>query len=336
MVRAMKIFKVLTPLRAASIVLAVVALVIVLDQLVVKRDYAPPSSHDVTEAIVAVEDDIIPAPQIAPDFAPSLPLSTETLQTVDPAVVVDEDIIPHEPETVDDVVDELLSAPVHHAATNPRVVIIIDDMGVDVKRSAAVVDLPAGLTLAYLPYASNIKAQTAKAKESGHELMVHVPMEPMSQTKDPGPEVLRVGQDEAAFDQILQDDLSAFDGYVGINNHMGSKLTQDKAAMARVMTALKTRNLYFIDSRTIQNSVAGDMAREAGVPHASRDVFLDHENTAEFVSKSLAQVERKALKDGLAIAIGHPKDVTIEELRAWLPTLKDKGIELVPASQAVK
>ncbi|WP_435641826.1 divergent polysaccharide deacetylase family protein [Micavibrio aeruginosavorus] len=328
----MKIFKVLTPLRAASIILAVVALVIVLDQLVVKRDYAPVPSHDVTEAIVAVENDLPPAP----DFAPSLPLSTEPLQTVDPTVVDEEIILPEEPETVDDVVDELLAAPVHKAATNPRVVIIIDDMGVDVKRSAAVVDLPAGLTLAYLPYASNIKAQTAKAKDAGHELMVHVPMEPMSQTKDPGPEVLRVGQDIAAFDQVLQDDLSAFDGYVGINNHMGSKLTQDKAAMARVMNELKSRNLYFIDSRTIQNSVAGDMAREAGVPHAGRDVFLDHENTADFVSKSLAQVERKALKDGLAIAIGHPKDVTIEGLRAWLPTLKDKGIELVPASQVVR
>lgn len=333
MVRAMKIFKVLTPLRAASIILAVVALVIVLDQLVVKRDYAPVPSHDVTEAIAAVERDIIPAP----DFAPSLPLSTEPLQTAADPVVVDEEIIlPEEPETVDDVVDELLAAPVHKTATNPRVVIIIDDMGVDVKRSAAVVDLPAGLTLAYLPYASNIKAQTAKAKDAGHELMVHVPMEPMSQTKDPGPEVLRVGQDITAFDQVLQDDLSAFDGYVGINNHMGSKLTQDKAAMARVMSEIKSRNLYFIDSRTIQNSVAGDMAREAGVPHAGRDVFLDHENTAEFVSKSLAQVERKALKDGLAIAIGHPKDVTIEGLRAWLPTLKDKGIELVHASQVVK
>lgn len=335
MVRAMKIFKVLTPLRAASIILAVVALVIVLDQLVVKRDYAPVPSHDVTEAIVAVERDVIPTP----DFAPSFPLSTEPLQTAEPTVdpaIVDEEIILHEPETVGDVVDELLAAPVHRTATNPRVVIIIDDMGVDVKRSAAVVDLPAGLTLAYLPYASNIKAQTAKARDAGHELMVHVPMEPMSQTKDPGPEVLRVGQDLAVFDQVLQDGLSAFEGYVGINNHMGSKLTQDKVAMARVMSALKSRKLYFIDSRTIQNSVAGDMAREAGVPHAGRDVFLDHEDTAEFVSKSLAQVERKALKDGLAIAIGHPKDVTIEGLRAWLPTLKDKGIELVHASQVVK
>lgn len=134
---------------------------------------------------------------------------------------------------------------------------------------------------------------------------------------------------------MLNKDLSAFSGYVGINNHMGSKMTQDRPGMARVMAELRTRGLLFIDSRTINTSVAADEAEKAGIPYAVRDVFLDHEETYEAVAGALEEVERKALKDGFAIAIGHPREETVKALREWLPTLEAKGIALVPVSAVV-
>lgn len=285
----------------------------------------PKPEQDRVEAVVAVE----PAERTTPDFAPPRDLMVEAPDETP----FYEDVIPDPVEPSEPTPAPVTPLP---AGVKGRVVIIIDDMGMDRKHTSAVMDLPAPVTLAFLPYAGDLAAQVGRGVSKGHELMVHVPMEPINDKLNGGPAVLRVDQTAEEFSKILNDDLSAFSGYVGINNHMGSKLTQDRAAMARVMTELKTRNLYFIDSRTINDSVAADEARKAGVPFAVRDVFLDHEETYEFAAGSLSEVERKALKNGVAIAIGHPKENTIRALREWLPTLESKGLQLVPASAVVR
>lgn len=217
----------------------------------------------------------------------------------------------------------------------PRIVIIIDDMGLDRKRTRAAMDLPGPLTFAFLPYADDLKAQTEMARSKGHELMVHMPMEPVNQRLNAGPEVLKTTSTAEEFAKTLNDGLSAFDGYVGINNHMGSRMTQDHDGMKRVMAELKKRGLLFVDSKTISTSVAEDEAKLAGIPYAARDVFLDHEETSQAVHGALDRLEREALKKGLAIAIGHPKEETINALRSWLPGLQAKGITLIPVSAAV-
>ncbi len=220
---------------------------------------------------------------------------------------------------------------------NGMIAIIIDDMGVSL-RSKLVEVLPAPLTLSYLPYAKNLKERTARAVGNGHELMVHMPMEAMSKYNDGGPKVLKSSQNETEFEEILDWGLAQFDGFVGVNNHMGSRLTQDGEAMRRVMAYLKARdgNLFFIDSKTIGSSVAASSAHDAGIPYATRDVFIDHEINKEFIEGALAKLERLANKNGYAIAIGHPHKETITALKTWLPTLKDKGLTLVPASKLIK
>ncbi len=102
------------------------------------------------------------------------------------------------------------------------------------------------------------------------------------------------------------------------------------------MGLLKGRGLYFIDSKTIGSSVAAETAREYGIPYAIRDVFLDHEISTEFVRSALKKLENMAHKKGYAIAIGHPHKETIEVLKEWIPTLKDKGLTLVPASAVIR
>lgn len=218
----------------------------------------------------------------------------------------------------------------------PRIAIIIDDMGMSRKYTRAMMDLPGPLTLAFLPYAPKVKGDAQYALSQGHELMIHTPMEPLDPDLYIGPIGLT---SEMSIDEIkgeiVDKVLASFDGYKGVNNHMGSRLTQDAEAMQAVMTSLQGRGLYFVDSVTIPESVAADEAKKAGLDYAKRDVFLDHFPDEENVRKYLKKLEKLSYKKDGVIGIGHPKDYTYNALSAWLPTLKEKGIELVPASEVV-
>ena len=293
----------------------------------VEMSEVQPEPETISDVIAAIEKSDTQSETIKPDFAPPLEFSNvdTVLPTVEHVEAVNEGAPAWKRNAVPSVADK----------TKPRVVVIIDDMGLDRKHTRAAMDLPGPLTFAFLPYADDLKKQTEMAKSKGHELMVHVPMEPMNQGLNAGPEVLKTSSSPEEFAKTLNDGLNAFEGYVGINNHMGSRMTQDHIGMKRVMTELKKRGLLFVDSKTISTSVAEDEARAAGIPYAARDVFLDHEETSLAVHGALDKLEREALKTGLAIAIGHPKEETINALRSWLPTLEAKGITLIPISAAV-
>ncbi|NQZ13939.1 MAG: divergent polysaccharide deacetylase family protein [Alphaproteobacteria bacterium] len=222
------------------------------------------------------------------------------------------------------------------AGSKPKIAIVIDDIGMNRKWSKAAIDLPAGVTLALLPYAEKVRSDAKAAKEKGHELIIHTPMEAMTPDLDYGGVGLMTDMSLKELSQTFDKLTQSFDGYVGVNNHMGSKLTQDEAAMHQLMSILKTRRLYFLDSRTIHTSVAGKVAEEIGLPYAVRDVFLDHEITDEYIQGALANTERIAREHGQAIAIGHPKKETITALQEWLPTLESKGFELVALSDIVQ
>ncbi|TNE28308.1 MAG: divergent polysaccharide deacetylase family protein [Alphaproteobacteria bacterium] len=216
------------------------------------------------------------------------------------------------------------------------IAVVIDDMGLGSSYNDDVLNLPAPLTLSYLPYGEDLPQQTAAAHDKGHELMVHMPMQPDSHATDPGPVALLAGQGHDEMLEKLRHNLQQFDGYVGINNHMGSRLSRDSEAMKLVMAELKTRGLLYVDSRTTAESIGEKTAEEYGVPTAARDVFLDHEETPEFVANALARLEQEALKNGSAIAIGHPKGVTVVALREWLPKAQAKGFRIVPVTEIIK
>lgn len=276
-------------------------------------------------------DMLLPEPVPQPEVMPPLPDLNAEL----PPEIPDVDIKPAP------VVEAPKPPPVQeplfrHEGDPAKIVIIIDDMGMDRKRSQRVIDLSGPLTLAFLPYAPKLDGITQDAKAKGHELIIHMPMEPMDSGLNPGSIALRSGMSDAEIDAMLDKAFSSFQGYVGLNNHMGSRLTRDEKAMTRLMQRLKERNLFFVDSKTIGSSVASTKAAEAGLRYGDRDVFLDHQDTPEFVMKALRQMERVASKKGYAIAIGHPKDSTINALNAWLPTLKERGFELVPVSAVVR
>jgi uncharacterized protein len=216
----------------------------------------------------------------------------------------------------------------------PAIAIVIDDLGLNRAGTAALNRLPAPLTLSFLPYAERLEEQTRAARAAGHELMVHVPMEPTGDSS-PGPNALLASLQPHELVSRLQSQLSSFRGFVGINNHMGSLLTSDEERMTLVMAELRARGLLFLDSRTTGQSVAGRVARRLQVPYAERDVFLDNELDVGAVLRQLARVESIARSKGYAVAIGHPHDITIEALRRWLPALDAKGLALAPISAIV-
>ena len=218
----------------------------------------------------------------------------------------------------------------------PMIAIVIDDLGLDRKRSARMAKLPGPLTLSFLTYAEDLAQQTRAARQAGHELMLHVGMEPVSKTVDPGPNVLLTGDGADEIRRRLRWGLDRFPGFVGVNNHMGSKFTENRDAMAVVLGELKKRGLLFLDSRTSAHSVGARLAHEMGVPAVARNVFLDNENDVAKVKARLAEVERIARRTGAAVAIGHPRDATLAALGEWLPALKDKGLVLVPLTAVVR
>jgi uncharacterized protein len=218
----------------------------------------------------------------------------------------------------------------------PMIAIVIDDLGLDRRNADRVVQLPAPLTLSFMTYADDLTVQTRAAHAAGHELLVHVPMEPISRAEDMGPNGLSVGLGRDEVLRRLRWNLDRFDGYVGINNHMGSRFTADSGSMMPVMQELRTRGLLFLDSRTIGNSAGIELAQRFDVPHAARDVFLDNEVNGAAIAAQLAEVETIARRHGSAIAIGHPHDATLEELSSWLAALESKGFVLVPVSTIVR
>lgn len=218
----------------------------------------------------------------------------------------------------------------------PMIAVIIDDMGLDRRRSARAIRLPAGVTLAFLPYAHDLARQLGEARRRGHELMVHLPMEPGRRSADPGPDVLRVGETAVNLRRRIDRALGKFTGAVGLNNHMGSRFTEDRAAMRVVLEVLRARGLLFVDSRTTARTVAPGIARELGVPFAARDVFLDDDPSPASVAAEMRRVEGIARRKGSAIAIGHPRDATLDALEGWLLGLRMRGFVLVPVSAVVR
>ncbi|WP_421878794.1 divergent polysaccharide deacetylase family protein [Pacificispira sp.] len=228
------------------------------------------------------------------------------------------------------------AVPAPEASNRPMIALVFDDLGIDQVRSRRTIDLPAPLTLALLPYGYNLRDMARAARAKGHEIMVHVPMAPEDLSVDPGPNALQKELGPAEILRRLDWDLSQFDGYIGINNHMGSRFTADRESMRLVINELKRRGLVFMDSVTTRETAGYHLAAELGVPYAVRDVFLDHEIEPDFIRRQLQRVEDTARQQGHAIAIGHPHDETLEVVADWLKTAEARGFDLVPVSAIIR
>ncbi len=221
-------------------------------------------------------------------------------------------------------------------ARGPRVAIIVDDVGANIEPLMALLSLDAPLTFSILPSQKFSVAAQEMIRKRGKEVMLHLPMEPMDYPrKNPGKGALMVRMGEAEIRQRVRSSLDEFPGVVGVNNHMGSRFTQDRRQMGIVLDELKKRNLFFVDSVTFGASVADEESVRLGLPHAKRDVFLDHVDDPERIFEQVEKMIRIAKLKGSVVAICHPRKNTIAVLRKAMQRLKSEGIEIVPVSTLI-
>jgi hypothetical protein len=216
----------------------------------------------------------------------------------------------------------------------PAIAIVIDDMGSDVASNRRAIALPAAVALSFLPYPEATPLLAGEGARAGHDILVHLPMQAESREEDPGPMALRTDLPLPEINRRIDWAFSRVPGFIGINNHMGSLYTQDRAALVPVAEAVADRHVFFLDSRTTQNSQIVPVARAFGAASASRDVFLDDVQDPRQVADQLAELERYARASGVAIAIGHPHSVTLDVLGPWCANLKD--YRLVTIATAIR
>ena len=227
------------------------------------------------------------------------------------------------------------AVPFRDLNARPLIAIVIDDVGLDRPRSRRAWELPGPLTMSFLPYAKDLRDQSRAARARGHELMLHLPMEPTGRN-DPGPGALLVSMSDAEIRQRTTSALDSFEGFAGVNNHMGSRFTAFRPGMETVMRQLRPRGLMFLDSRTTRESVGEQTAQDQSVPVIVRHVFLDDDESIEAVRRKLADAEAVARRQGFVVAIGHPHETTLQALSEWLPTVQGKGLALAPATAVLR
>jgi polysaccharide deacetylase 2 family uncharacterized protein YibQ len=219
----------------------------------------------------------------------------------------------------------------------PRVAIVIDDLGYDGRLARSFLALQEPLSFAVLPHATFSKSIARQAHEAGRDLLLHLPMEPKGYPEvNAGEGVLLVAMNNGVLLEKLRESLAALPSIVGVNNHMGSRFSEDEEKMRVVLGEIKQRGLFFIDSRTSAESRGYSLAVQMGIPAAERDVFLDNIQSPQTIGSELRRLAQLARLKGKAIGIAHPHEVTLEVLRQALPQLRQEGIELVPVSQVLQ
>ena len=217
----------------------------------------------------------------------------------------------------------------------PSISIIIDDMGYRLKSGNQAINLPGAITYSFLPHSPHVLSLAKRAHEQEKEVMLHLPMEAESGNKL-GPGGLTECMTEKKFEEVLASSINSIPYAKGFNNHMGSLLTKSPLWMTRLMHAVAiNKALFFVDSKTTSDSVALKIARAEGLKGTNRDIFIDHEESKEFIEKQLRKLITRARLKGTALAIAHPKKITLSVLEQWLPELEAKGINLVPVSALI-
>lgn len=229
------------------------------------------------------------------------------------------------------------AAPVGNA---PVLSIVIDDIGQNPTALKALMALGLPLTYSLLPESPNAANIAKQIRQGGHELLLHLPMEPLNKDHNPGPNAITMDLHDEEIARRVRWQLAQFDGYVGVNNHMGSAVTQNERIMTSVMRELRQAGLLFLDSRTTDKSLAGSVARRMQIPAADNDLFIDNERNVAAIMEKLRVAEKRAERWRVGVVIGHPHPETIEALRRWSAERaadpKGRPTTVAPLTVAVK
>ncbi|WP_218353470.1 divergent polysaccharide deacetylase family protein [Alteromonas lipotrueiana] len=215
-----------------------------------------------------------------------------------------------------------------------HIALIMDDIGYRQSDRLAL-SLPLQIAFSILPDAPLAQELAQRANQQGREIMLHLPMAAYTQA-NLGPIALTADMSAEQIGEVTHRALNSVPMAIGVNNHMGSWLTEKNWAMHEVMKTIKTRGLFFVDSRTTSESVAESTARELGLPVARRHVFIDHRLSPESMQQQFSRLIALAHQQSLAIGIVHPHPQTLAFLKQQFETLGSQQIQLIPISHAIK
>jgi len=219
-------------------------------------------------------------------------------------------------------------------SNKPLVAIVIDDMGYRQNTGRALLALDLPLSFSFLPFTPFSEELQKEAQAKGRDILLHLPLEPMDPKANPGPGALSTAMAPETMQALFREDLQAVPKAIGLNNHMGSRFTANPQAMRSLLTLVRARGLFFLDSMTAANSVAYDLAHEMGVKAERRTVFLDNDQSPTKIMAQLDLLIRLAGEHGQAVGIGHPYPATVEVLRQYQAQLRTRT-EMVGVSHLV-
>ena len=217
-----------------------------------------------------------------------------------------------------------------------RIALVLDDFGYRSKRlTEQFCAIPQSITLSVFPNLKTSLETMDLARQSGHEAMIHLPMEPHEDRNDLGDGMIMVSHSDDEIRTITRRAIQSMSGAVGVNNHMGSKATEDRRVMEVVLGEIRRAGLFFVDSRTSSRSIAYQVAGEMKVPRTKTTMFIDNEDVPEAIEERLLELAERAVHNGYAVGIGHGRSNTLYTLQRVLPRLEKRGFQFVSVSKLV-
>lgn len=212
----------------------------------------------------------------------------------------------------------------------PKLALVIDDLGANPARDDRVLGLPGPVAVAILPDTRYATSLAERAFNAGKTVMLHLPMAPAT-----GPYAWHPGLSQEQLHQRLIQALAKVPHAEGVNNHMGSQMTDHRQSMLALMTELQARHLFFLDSRTSPRTVAAAAAQQIQLASLSRDIFLDDDPSPAAVAAQFQAAIELARRQGSVVIIGHPHTSTLALLERELPRLRAQGIDWVDIGQMI-
>ncbi len=217
------------------------------------------------------------------------------------------------------------------------VAILIDDIGWDREIVEEFIKINAPISFSILPHLHLSETIAEEINRFDRDILLHLPMEPHGYPDiDPGIGAIISSMTTKDLEYELTKDINSVPFIIGINNHMGSKLTEDEYIMRVILNIIRKKDLFFLDSITSSKTVAFRVAKELGLKTAQRKLFLDNIEEIDYISRQIMKLAEIAKKNGSAIGIGHPYKVTAKALKEMIPKLREEGIDIVPISMMVK
>ena len=205
--------------------------------------------------------------------------------------------------------------------TKPKLVIIIDDV-VSKSQKDKILNIGYPITMAFLPPNSGHKESAIIAQNLPFH-MIHFPMQASKNFKNIEVNTLNISDSYETIEARVKQLRVLYPNATYTNNHTGSVFTENYEAMDKLFRALKKYNFIFVDSRTTPNSVAKELSIKYQMPYIVRDTFLDNDRSFTAIQNQLKDAIRVAKKQGFAIAIGHPYEVTFQVLKESKHLLND-------------